>query len=230
MNVPEKSIDWKRVRHLLKLGLCAALTVLLGDMLLGWGVSDPEVTTLPSMFSRYLSVSDGRIYASALLGLIGIPMECLCWFAIYRMIQPYSPKEAHTFRAGIIGCLAFGGCGVHMPCCAAVWLLKRCYSENPATALREAARWMGWFLLPATLIFLIFFVLAIAVQLRAFHRGHTPLPKGCWVFSLLFGVVWALLMRLLGDHGLTNALATGWISAGNLWTMGGLLLATRGKA
>ena len=72
-------------------------------MLLGWGVSDPSVAELPVMFTRYLSVSDGRIFASALLGLIGIPVECLCWFAIYRMIKPYSEKGAHAYRAGIIG-------------------------------------------------------------------------------------------------------------------------------
>ena len=35
------------------------------------------------------------------------------------------------------------------------------------------------------------------------------------------------LMRLLGDHAITNALATGWISVGNLWMMGGLLIAIK---
>ena len=117
-------------------------------MLLGWGISDPSVTELPAMFTRYLSVSDGRIFASALLGLIGIPVECLCWFAIYRMIQPYSEKDAHAYRAGIIGCLAFGGCGVHMPCCAAVYLVKRFYANDPATVADEALRWIGWFFTP----------------------------------------------------------------------------------
>ena len=111
----DNTLDWNRIRHLLKIGILAALMVLAGDMLLGWGISDPTVTELPAMFTRYLSVSDGRIFASALLGLIGIPIESLCWFAIYRLIRPYSLKEAHVYRAGIIGCLAFGGCGVHVP-------------------------------------------------------------------------------------------------------------------
>ena len=118
----KQTVDWQRVAHLLKIGIFAAFAVLVGDMLLGWGISDPSVKELPAMFTRYLSVSDGRVFASALLGLIGIPVECLCWFAIYRMIQPYSERDAHAYRAGIIGCLAFGGCGVHVPCCAAVYL------------------------------------------------------------------------------------------------------------
>ncbi|MBR2677207.1 MAG: hypothetical protein IKE28_09900 [Solobacterium sp.] len=217
-------IDWGRIRHLLKLGILAALMVLAGDMLLGWGVSNPAVTEVPAMLSRYLSVSDGRIFASALLGLIGIPMECLCWFAVYRMIQPYSKTDAHAYRAGIIGCLAFGGCGVHVPCCMAVYLLKHFYADNPAAAMQESMRWISWFLLPATVIFAVFFFLAIVIQIKAFVQGHTPLPRWCWVFSILFGLLFAILMRMIGDYGLTNALATGWISIGNLWMMGGLLI------
>ena len=220
----DKELDWPRICHLLKLGIFAALVVLTGDMLLGWGVSDLDVKGIPAMFSRYLSVSDGRIFASAILGLVGIPMECLCWFAVYRMIRPYSDKDAHAYRAGILGCLAFGGCGVHVPCCMAVYLVKRFYAAEPETVLGETGRWIGWFLLPATVIFSVFFFLTAIVQLRAFRQAHTPLPRRCWVYSVLFGLVWMAVMRLIGDYALTNALATGWISAGNLWMMGGLLV------
>ena len=85
-------------------------------------------------------------------------------------------------------------------------------------------RWTGWFLIPATVFFMAFFLLTAIVQIRAISRGHTPLPHWCWVFSVLFGLVRAALMRLIGDYGLTNAMATGWISIGNLWMMGGLLV------
>ncbi len=224
---PCESLDWPRIRHLLKLGMFAALLVLIGDMLLGWGVSDPAVHEIPAMFTRYLSVSDGRIFASAVLGLIGIPLECLCWFAVCRMIQPYSEKDAHALRSGIIGCLAFGGCGVHVPCCMAVYLLRHFYADNPDTVVQQMVSWFAWFLLPATVIFMAFFLITAVVQFRAFGAGHTPLPRGCRVFSLLFGLIWMALMRLIGDYAVTNALATGWISAGNLWMMGGLLFSIR---
>lgn len=36
----ERFPDWIRIRHLLKLGVFAALMVLAGDMLPGWGVHD----------------------------------------------------------------------------------------------------------------------------------------------------------------------------------------------
>lgn len=34
-------------------------------------------------------------------------------------------------------------------------------------------------------------------------------------------------MKVIGDYEITNALATAWISVGNLWTMGGLLWMTK---
>lgn len=223
------TIDWKRIRHLLKLGCFAALMVLTADMILGWGTFYDGVPGLPAMWARFLLVSDERIIASAILGLIGIPLECLCWFAVYRMIEPFSKKYAHDYRAGIIGCLAFGGCGVHVPCCMAAFLLKRFYELNPDTVVDNMKTFLIWFLLPATVIFLVFFVIAAAVQIRAFASGNTPLPKWCWIFNILIGIPWIILMRIIGDYPITNALAAAWISVGNLWMMGGLLVMTRGK-
>lgn len=101
------------------------------------------------------------------------------------------------------------------------------FANDSATAAQETLHWIGWFLLPATFIFTFFFFITIIVQIRAFRRGHTPLPRGCCVYTVLFGLVWAVVMRLIGNYGLTNALATGWISVGNLWMMGGLLVASR---
>ena len=220
-------IDWARVRHLLKLGLIAACMVLIADMVIGWGTYNHEATELPAMWARFLLVSDERLIISALLGLIGIPVECLCWFSVYRMIKPYSEKYAHIYRAGILGCLAFGGCGVHVPCCMAAYLLKRFYANDTGTVYAEMLEFLKWFLLPATVIFLVFFFMAAIVQTAAFVKGYTPLPKWCFVFNILFGVIWIAVMRLLGDYAIVNALAAAWISVGNLWMMGGLLTATR---
>ena len=116
-----RELDWPRIAHLMKLGIVAALMVLVGDMLLGWGMHDAAKSGMEGFLSAYLNLSDGRILWSALLGLIGIPLEALCYFAVYRLISPYSPRLAHAYRSGILGVLAFGGCGVHVPCLACVY-------------------------------------------------------------------------------------------------------------
>lgn len=138
-------------------------------------------------------------------------------------------KEAHAYRAGIIGCLTFGACGVHVPCCMAVYLLKRFYGGNVDTVMTEVGSFLIWFLMPATVIFLIFFFLTAIVQIKAFANRHTPFPKWCLIFNILFGVVWIVIMRVIGDHALANALAAAWISVANLWMLGGLLIVSSKK-
>lgn len=44
-------LDWRRIIHLLKLGLFAGIMVLIGDMLLGWGVADPTANGIPMMLT-----------------------------------------------------------------------------------------------------------------------------------------------------------------------------------
>lgn len=216
-------LDTDRIEHLFKIGIFAALMVLAGDMLLGFGVSEPGTTGLEANFSRYMSVSDRRIFWSATLGLIGIPSECLCYFGIYRLMAERSPKHAHAYRAGIFGALIFGTL-VHVVCCAAAYFCKTVKAFSPDTAMDDTVRFAGYFLLPATVIFMIFFGILIGVQISAFAKEKTPLPKWCRVFTPLFGVLSTLIMKLTGDHAFTNAVATGWISVGNLWTFGGLLV------
>ncbi|MCM1497042.1 MAG: hypothetical protein NC124_01090 [Clostridium sp.] len=216
-------LDIPRIRHLMKIGLVAAVMVLIGDMLLGYGTADTAVSGIPVTFARYLTVADQRIFWSAILGLIGIPLEALCYFSIYRLIAPGSEKYAHTYRSGIFGCLIFGGCGVHVPCCAVVYFLKRMYEYNPDTAMEMTVKFLAYFLAPATVIFLIFFLILTVTQIKAFAKGLTPLPKWTWIFSVLVGLPVAAVFKI-PNLPLTNAIATGWISIGNLWMFGGLLV------
>ena len=92
----DNSLDWKRIRKLMLIGLFAGVMVLIGDMLLGWGVGASGTSGLEANYSRYLGVSDGRIFWSALLGTIGIPLECMSWFGIYRLMSERSPRHAHA--------------------------------------------------------------------------------------------------------------------------------------
>lgn len=88
----ESKLDMPRIRHLFKIGLIAAFMVLAGDMILGWGAAEESVNGIPPFLARYLTVSDTRLLWAAILGMIGIPMECLCYFGIYRLIASKSEK------------------------------------------------------------------------------------------------------------------------------------------
>ena len=221
-------LDWKRIRHLFRLGIVAAVLVLVGDMLLGWGTADPTFTGMDAYFSKYLMVSDARIFWSALLGLVGIPIEVLSYFGVYRLMADRSSKHAHAYRAGIFGMLIFGAL-VHVMCCAVPFYYRKQYMISPESAVSEAMKFAAYFLLPATGLFVVFFFLTAGVQISAFAKGKTPYPKWCAVFSFLFGFIVIAVMKVIGNYPLTNALSTGWISHGSIFMLCGLLFCS-GKA
>ena len=214
-----QTLDMPRIRKLLRIGLFASVLHLVGDMILGWGVEDEALTGILRMLSAYTDTSDGGIFTAALLGLFGMVLEGLSCFGIYRMIAPYSPKYAHSYRAGIFGYLMFGACGYHVPTCALVFLKKHGLAD--ASVLRYAA----YFILPAFVLFWVFFAVLEITQIKAFAKGLTPWPKWGCVFSLPVGMVIAVAAGALGNLPLCNALTCAWIAFGNLWMFGGLLAA-----
>lgn len=217
-------LDWDRIAHLMKLGFIAGCMVLVGDMLLGWGVSDPALSGLEGKLSAYVGLSDTRIFWSAILGFVGIPLEGLCYFAIYRLIAPYSEKYAHMYRSGIIGYIAFGGCGVHVPCLSCVFFYKYMMQTDPVNALEYSIKFGKYFLLPGMIALIIFYIVHSIAQISVFAKGLTPYPRWCWIFSLPVGMAATMLLKVFGNHAWANGITAGWISVANIWMFGGLLV------
>ena len=216
-----RQLDMPRVKKLLAIGLFASVLHMIGDMILGWGVEDETLTGVLRMVSAYTGTPDGGILAAAVLGLFGMVLEGLSYFGIYRMIAPYSPKYAHSFRAGIFGYLMFGACGYHVPTCALVFLTKHGLADE------YILRYAAYFILPAFVLFWIFFAVLEIAQIKAFAGGHTPCPKWGWVFTMPIGMIFAMLPSVCGNLPSFNALACAWIAFGNLWMFGALLILMR---
>ena len=212
--------DIPRIKRLLAIGIFASLLHLAGDLILGWGVEDETRTGVARMLSAYTGTSDGGILAAALLGLFGMSLEGLSFFGIYRLIAARSAKFAHRYRTGIFGYLMFGACGFHVPTCALVFLSKHGLAEE--LVLRYAA----YFLLPAFVLFWIFFLIHSVTQIRVFAKGLTPCSKWAWVFSMPVGMALAMVPSFFANVPLTNALACGWIAFGSLWMFAGLRILT----
>lgn len=225
LGIPEE-LDWDRIRHLMRIGILAGLLALTADLVLGWGVSNESLSGFDYYFSRYLAVSDLRIIISAILGLVAIPLETLSYFAIYRLIVPFSKKDAHAYRSGLLGMFGFGAF-THVLCCMLVYVGKMLYLVDPVKAVSMIIKLGLWFLLPVSLLFLIFFILAQVVQIKAFRNGYTPYPKWCFIFNLFAGIVINIVLKLFGNIAFINALGTGWISLGSLWMLTGLLVMSK---
>lgn len=214
--------DWQKYRKLMMTGILAALTALAGDMILGWGVCDESMSGFAYYFSRYMTVSEERIAIAAFLGMVGIPIECLCYYGIHGLIR--NERYAGIYRIGLTGILIFGAL-VHVLCCIMVSYGKMCFMSDPVAAQNRIFRFGLYYLIPPCLIFFAFFITAAVIQFKAFSRGCTPYPKQCCWFSFLAGIVVIILMRFMGNQAWAYAVSTGWISWGSLFMFAGLLVA-----
>ena len=177
------------------------------------------------MLASAPNLSDGQVIVGGLLGFVGIFLEGLAFFAIYRLMADAAPKYAHIFRAGIFGYIWLAPVGCHMNVGLANYAYKKLLLLDPVTAAKAAQVIVYAFGLPIWILLLLFWIPMIVVQFRAFSKGLTPYPARAKWFNLPVGAAPALLLCLLigPKTALGAGIGTMFLSFGNAFTFGGLL-------
>lgn len=220
-----KNLDFDRIHKLMRIGLFAGCIVFVGDWILGYGINETGLTGFEGKLSAYIGKSDSLYFIASILGLFGIFIEGLSYFSLYRLMADKSQKYAHMLRTGIIGYIAFGACGVHVPCIMITWLYNYLLRVSPASAYDCCYKLFFYFIIPGIVLFFIFFLIMEAAQILAFVKGFTPYPKWCWIFNVGLGMVITMCITTpLRGYRFGNALAATWISIGNIWQFAGLLV------
>ena len=220
------NLDIARIKHLLKLGLISSIIATIGDLILGFGKFDLSKSGLAGSFSLYADISDTRLVLCAMLGMFGMTLEILCLFAVYRLIEGNSPKVAHSFRGGIIGSVIFGPCGYHVSYVAMLYAYKKVLEQNGEAAAVDFIRtYMMYFVMPAIIIFFIFYIVFNIMQIKAIAGQYTLLPKRYWIFTpIVFSVVIYILCIPFKTIPVMNAISAAWCHIGFLWMYAGLLV------
>lgn len=213
----------KKMELFLKIGIIGAVVIFIGDVLMGWGVKDRNLTGMEAMLSPYLGVSDGRMFWAAILGFTGVPVAVVGHFSIYKLIKSYSLKYAYLYAIGIVGFLSLGGAGVHVSSIEAAFFYKYMTATNSITVIDSTVKFAMYFLLPLYSILLISWFVMVYAQIRAVVGGLSPFPRWGWIFAMPVGSLLVCPIGLLGNYEIVNALMMGAFSIGNIWTLSGHL-------
>ena len=222
----EHNLDRVRIRKLLAIGLFASVLTGIGDFLLGYAESPAGGGLSASVMASAPNLTDGQIIAGSLLGFVGIFLEGLACFGVYRLMADAAPKYAHLYRAGIFGYIWLAPVGCHMN----VGILNLAYNyllqADEALAAKVADLLFFGFSLPIYLLLILFWLPMMIVQFKAFSKGLTPYPRKAKWFCVPIGAVPALALALiLGPKtALGAAIGTMFLSFGNAFLFGGLLL------
>ena len=227
----DRNVDRARIRKLLAIGLFASILTGIGDFLLGYAESTAAGSFATSVMASAPNLSDGQMIAGSLLGFFGIFLEGLACFGIYRLMADAAPQYAHLYRAGIFGYIWLAPVGCHLNMGILHLAYKYLLTADAALINKAAERLFYGFSLPVYLLLVVFWLPMMVVQFLAFSKGMTPYPRSARWFCVLLGAIPALLLSLLlgPNTALGAGIGTMFLSFGNAFMFGGLLLAMPGQ-
>ena len=221
----EHNLDRPRIRKLLTIGLFASALTGIGDFLLGYGEGTAGGSIATRVMASAPNLTGWQMIAGSLLGFVGIFLEGLACFAVYRLMADAAPKYAHLYRAGIFGYIWLAPVGCHMNVGVLNLAYKYLLQADAALAAKAADLLFFGFSQPVYLLLILFWLPMMVVQFKAFSGELTPYPKRAKWFCVLIGAIPALALSvLLGPNTALGAgIGTMFLSFGNAWMFGGLL-------
>lgn len=219
------NLDRARIRKLLVIGLFSSVMTGAGDFLLGFGEEIRGDSIASIIMANAVNLSDAQLIWGGLLGCVGLFLEGLAFFGVYRLMADAAPKYAHIYRAGIFGYIWLAPIGCHMNVGVLNIAYKYLLMNDPALANQIGNKLLIAFSLPVWILLIIFWLPMIIVQFMAFSKGLTPYPKKARWFNLFIGAAPALIISaVIGtDNAFGPAIGTMFLSFGNAFVFGGLL-------
>ena len=219
------NLDRPRIRKLLIIGLFASLMTGAGDFLLGFGEEIRGNTLASNVMSNAMNLTDAQLIWGGLLGFIGLFLEGLAFFGVYRLMADAAPKYAHIYRTGIFGYIWLAPVGCHMNVGVLNLAYKHLLTVDPALAEQVGNKLLLGFSLPVWILLVFFWLPMLVIQFKAFAKGFTPYPAYAKWFNLFVGAVPALVISMLigNSDPWGPAIGTMFLSFGNAFTFGGLL-------
>ncbi len=218
--------DRPQIRRLLTIGLTASILTGIGDFLLGYADSASAGSIAASVMASVPNLQDWQMITGALLGFIGIFLEGLSCFAVCRLMADAAPEYARLYRIGIFGYIWLAPVGCHLNMGILNLAYKYLLQADETLALKAADLLFYGFSLPVYLLLILFWLPMMIIRFKAFSNGLTPYPKMARYFSVTIGAIPALLFSVI--LGLETALGAGigtmFLSFGNAWMFGGLLV------
>ena len=222
----DDNLNRARIRKLLLIGLFGCVLTGLGDFLLGYATpADVLDGPFDAMLATAPNMSDAALFAGGLLGMVGLFIEGLGYFGVYRLMADAAPRHAHVLRAGIFGYIWLAPIGCHMNVGVFNYAYKYLYSASPELAHEVVGPMYMVFDAPVFVLLVLFWVPMMVAQWKAFAQEKTPYPTGEKWFTVMVGGVATLAVSfLLGfDTALGGGIGTMFLSVGNALVFGGLL-------
>lgn len=221
----------KDIRRLLLIGLIAAVvTVLLGEVPIGWTVYPAVAGDPTGMLGMLIGSADLTMWQLALgvfFGGIAIPLQYCGFEGAARIVAASgNKKSARLMHWGALATAGLGGV-VHVICIGLMFVCK--YTDlTGMTGLgsipQPVVDFTCWLVLPVSVAFMPVYYAMCAALFLAVIRGRTCLPRWSAALNPLTAtLVINALPMLLPASPAVNALGMANMGVGSVVTFAGLL-------
>ena len=221
----------KDIRRLLRIGLIAAVvTVLLGEVPIGWTVYPAVAGDPTGMLGMLIGSADLTMWQLALgvfFGGIAIPLQYCGFEGAARIVAASgNKKSARLMHWGALATAGLGGV-VHVICIGLMFVC-RCVDLTGMTGLSSIPQpvmdFALWLVAPISIVFMpVYYAMCVALFLCVV-RGKTCLPRWAAVLNPLTATIAInALPMLLPASAFVNALGMANMGIGSVVTFAGLL-------
>lgn len=218
--------DSSKERKLLIIGICASLlTVLGGELPIGWVVNPEAEDEILSMIMGYSTLSLLQLACGVFFGSIGIPLQYYGYKAIASVIAKSECKHCAEITKIGAKAIAFDGAVVHVICIALMYICKLDCSNTITELPQSVVDFALWLVLPFSSIFMIIYTLMAFSIALPILKGKTIFPKWAAVFNpLLPKIFFPIIASFLPNTRIVNALNMADMGIGSLISFIGLLV------
>jgi len=218
----------REIKRLLLIGLTGALLTAVGDFLLAYGENQEFTGITGVLMANAPNLKDWQLIAGALLGMVGIFLEGIGFFAVYKLIKKRNYRYARIYRLAILAYIWLAPVGCHMNVGLFNMAFKYLLNAGYTDAVTVSNEMLWWFGVPLYILLFIFWIPMLVIQFVSFAKGLTVYPKKAKWFNLVTVFIPVLVIGFVISKIFGEVLASTFesmvLSFGNLWTFWGLLI------
>ncbi len=218
--------EYKRLKKMLIVGIVFAfITMVGGEMPIGWTVYPDAENELISMMMGCGSLSLAQLASGVLFGGIGIPVQYYGYKAIGEIISKGGCKKCGKLIDIGAKAVAFFGSPVHLLCIALMFLCRTQEAQTATNIPQNIMDFTIWLVLPLTVVFMAFYIPMTIAMIIPVVKGKTIFPKWAVIFNpILYKILLNMLAEVAPNTALFNGIRMSNMGLGSFITFLGLLI------
>lgn len=221
-----KKVEFEGLRRMFLIGIIfSAVTVIGGEMPIGWTVYPKADNELISNILGFANLSMPQLACGVIFGSIGIPLQYYGYKAIGEIVEKGGNKKCGKVINLGAKAIAFWGAIVHVVSTALMFVCRLEKNSEMKDIPQNILDFALWLVLPITAVFMVFYIPMTVAMIIPVIKGKTVFPKWAVVFNpIFFMMIINCLPYFAPNTEFVNGIRMSNMGIGSFVTFAGLMM------